>query len=280
MLIRSQSLFVTILLFITISGNAQNKTPYGNNPDAGNYFAVNGIKLYYEIYGQGQPLLLLHGNGGSIASRANIIDIYAKKYRVIAVDSRCHGNSGCMAGDLDYDLMANDIYLLLNELKVDSAFIWGHSDGAIIGLIMAYKYPVKVKKLLATGANIVPDSTALQPELVEMMKMYPKVSDTLERKRIKLMVFHPNMTWEQLHQIKAQVLIMAGDRDAVRNEHTLNIFKAIPNSQLCIIPGATHFAYEEQPELFNYFFKNFFEKPFRTPSTVEIMRQVASQILK
>jgi pimeloyl-ACP methyl ester carboxylesterase len=241
---------------------------------------VNGIKLYYEIYGQGQALLLLHGNGGSIAGRANIIDLYAKKYKVIAVDSRCHGNSGCMAGDLDYDLMANDIYLLLNELKVDSAFIWGHSDGAIIGLIMAYKYPVKVKKLLATGANIVPDSTALQPELVEMMKMYPKVSDTLERKRIKLMVYHPNMTWGQLRQIKAQVLVMAGDRDAVRNEHTLNIFNAIPNSQLCIVPGATHFEYEEQPELFNYIFRNFFEKPFRTPSTVEIMRQVASQILK
>lgn len=280
MLRRTNILFVTISLFFVISGKTQNTIPYGNNPGAGKYFSSNGTKIYYEIYGQGQPFLLLHGNGGSIASRAKIIGMLSQKYKVIAVDSRCHGKSDCMAGDLDYDIMANDVYLLLNEIQVDSAFIWGHSDGGIIGLIIAYKHPEKVKKLLATGANIIPDSTALQPELVEMMKMYPRIKDTLTQKQVKLMVFHPNIHWEQLNQIKAPVLIMAGDRDAVRNEHTLHIFEAIPNSQLCIIPGATHFLFDEQPGLFNYYFTNFFEKPFRMPSTVEIMRKVASQMIK
>jgi pimeloyl-ACP methyl ester carboxylesterase len=273
-------LLVTTFLFFVISGNTQDTIPYGNNPAAGKYFSSNGVTIYYEIYGQGQPLLLLHGNGGSIASRANVIGALSKKYKVIAIDSRCHGKSGCMAGDLDYDMMANDIYLLLNEMHVDSAFIWGHSDGGIIGLIMAYKYPEKVKKLLVSGANVVPDSTALQPELVEMMKMYPRISDTLVQKQIRLMIFHPNIKWEQLAQIKAPVLVMAGDRDAVRNEHTLHIFESIPNSQLCIVPGATHFFFNEQPELFNYYFTNFFEKPFKMPSTVEMMRKVASQMIK
>jgi len=280
MLVRTTLVFVTMFLFFVITGNTQDTIHYGNNPATGKYFSSGGTKIYYEVYGQGPPMLLLHGNGGSIASRANIIGNLSKKYKVIAVDSRCHGKSDCMSGDLDYDIMARDVYLLLNHLQVDSAFIWGHSDGAIIGLIMAYKYPQKVKKLLASGANIVPDSTALQPELVEMMKMYPRISDTLVQKRVRLMIFHPNIKWEQLKEIKAPVLIMAGDRDAVVGEHTLHIFESIPNSQLCIIPGATHFFYDEEPALFNYYFTNFFEKPFRMPSTVEIMRNVASQMLK
>jgi len=280
MLLRMSKLFVTALLFFVVSGKGQNAIPYGNNPAAGKYFSSNGIKIYYEIYGEGQPLLLLHGNGGSIAGRASVIDTYSKKYKVIAVDSRCHGKSSCMAGDLDYNMMASDMNLLLNELHIDSAFIWGHSDGGIIGLIMAFKYPAKVKRLLTTGANIVPDTTALQPELVQMMKMYPQLKDTLMQKQIKLMVFNPHITWNELSQIKAPVLVMAGDRDAIRTEHTVNIFKAIPNAQLCIVPGATHFVYEEQPDLFNYYFRNFFEKPFQMPSTVEIMRKVAAQMMK
>jgi len=93
----------------------------------------------------------------------------SEKYRVIAIDSRCHGKSGC-SKELNYEMMASDVNALLNELKVDSTFIWGHSDGGIIGLIMGYKYPAKVKRLVASGANIVPDNSALEPVIVEMMK--------------------------------------------------------------------------------------------------------------
>ncbi len=127
---------------------SQNQVPYGNNPAAGKYALVNGIQLYYEVYGEGSPLLLLHGNGGSIASRSTQISAYEKKYKVIAVDSRCHGKSGCSIGELTYEQMAADINALLEQLHIDSLYIWGHSDGAIIGLIMGYKYPKKVKNLL------------------------------------------------------------------------------------------------------------------------------------
>lgn len=251
---------------------------YGKNSQVGKFANVNGIQLYYEVYGEGQPLLLLHGNGGSIAGRANLIPELAKKYKVIAVDNRCHGKSGC-SKELNYELMASDINGLLNQLKIDSAYIWGHSDGGIIGLIMGYQYPAKVKKLVATGANVQPDNTALEPFIVEMMKNYKAIPDTLMQKHIRLMVEHPNIVFSDLGKITAPVLIMAGDRDAVLLEHSVKIFKAIPNSNLCIVPATTHFISDEKPNLMVYWLKEFFDKPFSKPSTVEWARKVAAQLM-
>jgi pimeloyl-ACP methyl ester carboxylesterase len=269
-----------IILCFLQPANAQSTTPYGNNAVAGNYAFVNGIKMYYEVYGEGQPLLLLHGNGGSIGSRVNEIPQFAKKYKVIAVDSRCHGKTECKTGDLNYEMMASDVNELLNKLGIDSCFIWGHSDGGILGLIMAYSYPSRVKKLLTTGVNVFPDTTALFPKLVELSKMYPMLPDTMMQKHIKLTVFHPNISFEKLKIIKAPVLVMAGDRDAVREEHTIKIFQSIPNAQLSIIPGATHFIANEKPALFHLLFSDFFDNPFTMPSTVQIMQQYAERLIK
>jgi pimeloyl-ACP methyl ester carboxylesterase len=224
--------------------------------------------------------LLLHGNGGSIGSRVNEIPQFAKKYKVIAVDSRCHGKTECKTGDLNYEMMASDVNELLNKLGIDSCFIWGHSDGGILGLIMAYSYPSRVKKLLTTGVNVFPDTTALFPKLVELSKMYPMLPDTMMQKHIKLTVFHPNISFEKLKIIKAPVLVMAGDRDAVREEHTIKIFQSIPNAQLSIIPGATHFIANEKPALFHLLFSDFFDNPFTMPSTVQIMQQYAERLIK
>jgi pimeloyl-ACP methyl ester carboxylesterase len=273
-------LFVIIIIAVPLLVSAQNTVPYGNNPAAGKYAVVNGIRLYYEIYGEGQPLLLLHGNGGSIASKAPEIPIFAKKYKVIAVDSRCHGKSECKIGDLNYDIMASDINELLNQLKIDSCFIWGHSDGGILGLIIAINYPDKVKKLVTTGANIQPDSTAIFPELIAMEKMYPMLPDTLQQKQIKMMIYYPNISFDRLKEIKAPVLVMAGDRDAIREEHTIKIFQHIPNAQLCIVPGATHFFSNEKPQLFHMLVSEFFEKPFTKPSTIQIAQQMVQQMMQ
>ena len=275
---RLMAWFVTILC-ISLSTVAQNTTTYGNNASAGKYALVNGIKMYYEIYGDGQPLLLLHGNGGSIGSRANEIPYFAKKYKVIAVDSRCHGKTECKTGDLNYEMMAADVYELLNQLKIDSCLIWGHSDGGILGLIMAYTYPNKVKKLITTGANVQPDSTAIFPELIAMEKMYPMIQDTMMKKHIKLVIYHPDISFDKLKLIKAPVLVMAGDRDAVREEHTVKIFQSISNAQLCILPGSTHYIANEKPILFQMLALDFFDKPFAKPSTVEIMKKYAAQMM-
>jgi len=252
--------------------------PYGKNAQAGSFAKVNGIQLYYEVYGQGEPLLLLHGNGGSIAGRANLIPELTKNYKVIAVDSRCHGKSGC-SQELNYELMASDVNALLNQLKLDSVYVWGHSDGGIVGLIMSYKYPAKVKKLVASGANIQPDAAALEPYIVEMMKNYKEIPDTLMQKHIRLMVEHPHIDFSELGRITAPVLIMTGDRDAVLLEHSVKIFKAIPNSNLCVLPATTHFIADEKPGLMLYWLKEFLGKPFRKPSTVDWAKQAAAQLM-
>jgi pimeloyl-ACP methyl ester carboxylesterase len=258
---------------------AQQKIQYGKNASAGGTVNLNGTTVYYETYGTGQPLLLLHGNGGSIASRSSQIPEYAKRYKVIAVDSRCHGNSGCPPGDLTYEQMAADVNALLDHLKIDSCYIWGHSDGGIVALIMGYQYPKKVKKMLVSGANVLPDSTALFPTLIELMKMYPMLPDPMMQKHLKLMVEHPHLSYAALGKIQAPVLVMAGDRDAVREEHTLRIFQAIPRAQLCILPGTTHYVADERPVLFSVLLFDFFEKPFAMPSTVQIAQQMAQQMM-
>ncbi|AEE51533.1 alpha/beta fold hydrolase [Haliscomenobacter hydrossis] len=263
---------------LTCSGMvAQPRIPYGNNPQVGKYADINGIKMYYEVYGQGQPLLLLNGNGGSIRSRSQEIPVLAEKYQVIGVDSRCHGKTGCMAGDLNYEMMTDDVAALLDHLKIDSCLIWGQSDGGIMALIMGYRFPHKVKKMIVTGANVLPDTSAIFPDIYNMMLEYPAIPDSMQRKHTKLLVDHPHISGEQLGQIKAPVMVMAGDRDAIRPEHTLRIFESIPNSQMCILPGATHFLVREKPQLFQAILADFFEKPFQMPSTVEIMNRIAEQ---
>lgn len=269
-----------VLLFWLLAAAlpGQNAIPYGNNPAAGQFVEVNGIKMYYEIYGEGQPLLLLHGNGGSIGSRSREIPQFASHYRVIAVDSRCHGKSGCATAELTYEQMAADVDALLDRLGVDSCYVWGHSDGGILALLMGIHYPDKVSRMLVTGANLQPDTTAVFPELVALVGEFRQQPDTMLRKHMTLVAEHPHIEFSALRNVSAPVLVMAGDRDAIREEHTVRIYQSLPNAQLCILPGTTHFVSREQPALFMQIALNFFEKPFQKPSTVAIMRQMAEQM--
>ena len=136
-------------------------TAFGKNEVAGKYLKVNGIKMYYEIYGQGEPLLMIHGNGGSISSFENQIPYFARKFKVIAVDSRAQGKSVDLQDTLSFEMMADDFSVLLDKLKLDSCNVLGWSDGGINGLLLAIRHPEKVKRLAITGANLWPDSTAI-----------------------------------------------------------------------------------------------------------------------
>lgn len=246
---------------------------YGNNPKAGNYCNNNGSKVYYEVYGEGKPVVILHGNGGSIRGRASYIDELSKKYKVIAIDNRCHGKSECPTGYLTYEQMAADVDKVLEQLRIDSAFIWGHSDGGIIGLLVAIHYPKKVKKLLATGANLRPDSSAIEPSLFPLLSFMEKQvkTDSIRYKQFLLLVEQPNIPLSDLQKIKGDVLIMAGDRDAIRVEHTMEIFKNIPGALLCILPGTTHFVYADRPQWFKEIMYDFFDNPPRRTTTAELM---------
>ena len=267
-----------VIIALMGTTNSFSQTPnfeYGDNANAGHYATVNGIKMYYEIYGEGQPLLLLHGNGGSIKGHAGRIEYFKNKYQVIAIDSRAHGKTEDIGDSLTYKNMTKDINALLEYVNIDSCYIWGQSDGGIIGLRLAFDYPDKVKMLAVFGANVTPDTTALFPSLVNMInKIKETTTNNHEKRLMKLMIFQPQIGFNELSKIDIPVLIMSGDRDAIRLEHTLNIFNHIENSNLFIMPGATHFGSYEKSDLFNVVLEDFFSKPFSKMSTIEFLNNI------
>jgi len=153
-----------ILQLLMLTACAQEKTiDYGNNPAAGRYYNIRGIKMYCEVYGKGKPLLLIHGNGGDISAFGKNIPYFSKKYMVIAVDSRAHGKSTDPRDSLSFEMMADDFAALLDAMHIDSSYVIGWSDGGINALLLAMRHPDKVIRLASTGANLWPDSTAFAP---------------------------------------------------------------------------------------------------------------------
>jgi pimeloyl-ACP methyl ester carboxylesterase len=255
------------------------KIPYGSNPNVGKYLKVNGINLYYETYGEGEPLLLIHGNGGSIINMGYQIEYFSSGYKVIIPDCRGRGKSGMNTDSLTYDQMTLDLILLLDALGIDSCDVIGWSDGGIIGLFMGMNYPQKTKKIVAMGANLWSDSTALYPWVIEWIQTSRAEADRMRRnqetsrdweviyQRMALMDDQPNITLPELHKIQSPVLIVAGDKDAIKEEHSVLIYQNIPKAQLWIIPGGTHFAPIRQHELFNETVGRFIRAPFARPDS-------------
>lgn len=254
---------LTLFPCLSCSFAQSNGVNYGSNPKAGHYATVNGIQLYYETYGSGTPLVMLHGNGGSINAFKYQIPFFEKYYKVIAIDSRLQGKSGGSPDNISYDLMASDFCVLLDQLHIDSAYVLGWSDGGIDGIIMAMKCPGKVKRLAVSGANVVPDSTALSNTDIMEMKDFVAHNTTAPKKAIalnKMMIDQPNIPFVDLRQIRCPVLVMAGDHDIIKPEHTLKIFQSIPLASLCIFPDSNHGVCQQHPELFNQTVLTFFTK--------------------
>lgn len=276
-----------ILFSVLIFGvsNAQVKmnfkfdTPYGNNEEAGKYVTINGAKIYYEEYGKGEPLLLIHGNGGSIRSMGNQIDHFKTKYRVIIADNRGQGKSELKTDSLTYTQITRDWDRLVNYLKLDSINIIGWSDGGIIALKMGISGKSKIKKIVAMGANLRPDSTAVNSWAVkDVMKSKRMVESKIQKKDttenwniqkqlLGLLGDQPNISVKDLSKINAKVLIIAGDEDIIKNEHTLEIYNNIPKAQLCIMPGETHYSPASNPKLFNAIVDRFLSEPFKRPDS-------------
>ena len=267
-------IFNSAFAFLTLCTNAQQQTTikYGDNKEAGGYKVINGIKMYYEIYGSGKPLVLLHGSGGSIRNAKPKIDYFKQYFKVIAIDSRAHGKSiDSTTKNLTYEQMAYDIKVLLDSLNIDSAYVSGQSDGGILGLILAINYSNKISKLVAYGANLFPGKKAIFDEIDNLVLDTLKVTKNFNTRRLfSLLAYQPNITEKDLKKIKCPVLIMSGDRDAIRLEHSIKIFNSIPNSNLFIMPGATHFGSIEKPELFNLVLLDFLNRPFSKVSTVDL----------
>jgi len=244
---------------------------YGANPAAGSTFTHDGVKLYFEVYGAGEPLLLVHGNGGSIADLRAQIAHFRKRYRVIAMDSRDQGKSGDSPDKLTYERMTDDLAALLDHLKVGPANVLGWSDGGIEALLLGIRHPAKVKKIATMAANLNPSESALYPEVIALVRSMIEATPAADRntpqrrRELKVtgtMLDEPNIEIKALEAITAPTLVLAGDHDIIRDEHTVAIYQHIPNSQLAIFPNATHMVLYDDPALFNATVERFFRTPF------------------
>jgi pimeloyl-ACP methyl ester carboxylesterase len=276
-----------LCLFVTIQVTAQDmnkiaedfqkamsdpKSPYGNNKLAGKYYTIRGIRMYCEVYGKGQPLLIIHGNGGSINNFIYQVPYFSKKYKVIIADSRAQGKSTDTGDSLSYEMMADDYAALLDVMKVDSAYVIGWSDGGINALLLAIRHPEKVKKMAITGANLVPDTTAVPKQIWDMvmpaltaLKIKANKTDAEKNslKLFRLLAEQPHIPLTDLQKITCPALVIGGDHDVIKEEHTMLIYKNIPRSYLWILPGSGHSTPVVFKDDFNKVVDRFFSTPYR-----------------
>ncbi len=236
--------------------------------------------MYYETYGQGAPLLMLHINGGSMKVFSNQIPYFAKHYQVIAVDTRAHGRSIDAGDSLTFEMMADDFNALLDSLHLDSCFVIGWSDGGISGLLLALRHPEKVKKLVVSGPNLWPDTTGLVPFIFHYLE---RSADSLRRlsatpeiknqlKIVELDLLEPHMTLEQLHAIRCPTLVMGGDHDGIPSLHLWQISQNIPLSYLWIVPNSGHSVAIYKKDQFNAVVGDFFRQPYRKIEGLNVLQ--------
>jgi pimeloyl-ACP methyl ester carboxylesterase len=232
--------------------------PRGNG---GHRIAVDGVTIYYETFGGGPPVLVLHGGLGSLVEMRYQIESLARNHLVIAPDSRGHGRSTDSPDPLSYAEMAEDMRALLDRLAIRRADIVGWSDGGIIGLTLALRYPARVGRLVVIGANF--DPTGLvslpppgspvppAPRLYRWTAPDPAHWPALYRKVAAMWRTQPHYALQELGTIGSPTLVMAGEFDAIRRAHTDALAAAIPGAQEYIIPGATHRAPQTHPAAVN-----------------------------
>ena len=219
------------------------------------YSDVNGLKMYYEIYGQGKPLVLVHGGGSTIQTNfGKIIPLLAKNRNVIAVELQAHGRTSDRNADLSFEQDADDVAMFLKNINIGKADIFGFSNGGTTTLQIAIRHPEIVDNIIVASAlakrNGVPEwfwgfmEEAKLDNMPEQLKVgYKAVSSDpnglqiMHDRDVKRMVNFKDIPDEQLRSIKAPTLIIIGDKDVITPEHAIELHRQIANSQLAIIPG-------------------------------------------
>ncbi|NML69096.1 alpha/beta fold hydrolase [Chryseobacterium sp. RP-3-3] len=225
---------------------ASENSVYGKNESSGNYLELKDAKLYYEIYGEGESLFLLHGNSGSIKDFYQQIPVLSKHFKVIVVDTRGQGKSADTSErDFTYTQFADDVKALADKLGLKKINIAGWSDGGITGLEFALKYPENLNKLIAIGANAFPQG--VDERLVSHMKnqlhvlnIENKPEKFNERRLVTIMLKEPHISKKDLSKIQNPVLVIAGDKDVIKQDHSEMMAKEMPHAELKIYKNATH----------------------------------------
>jgi pimeloyl-ACP methyl ester carboxylesterase len=229
----------------------------------GQYVTVNGLKMYYEVQGTGEPLVLLHGAFGWATAYPTL----AKGRQVIAVELQGHGHTADIDRPLSYEQMADDTAALLKELKIEKADVFGYSMGGNVGLALAIRHPKLVRKLAINGSHHGKLEDAYDPETFRQFKSLPpdfappvlkdpydkvapdpKKWPTLVAKIKAMGLEFQGFSREDLKSIQAHVLVSLGDRDGVRLEHGVELYRLVPNAQLAVFPGADHLLLWQDPE--------------------------------
>ena len=201
------------------------------------YFTHGKITLHYEIYGNGYPLIMLHGNGEDITIFSKAIEKLESAFTIYAIDTRGHGKSSPIH-EYHYSDMADDLYAFITELGIGRPAIFGFSDGGIAALLLEIKHPGTAGSLIVSGANTTPRA----------LKLWFRISawNAFQRTRnklIDLMLSGPHISKEELQSIEVPVLVTAGERDLVKRSDTEAIASSIPDSTLMILPGEDHQSY-------------------------------------
>jgi pimeloyl-ACP methyl ester carboxylesterase len=227
---------------------------------------VRDIQMYYAVYGEGEPVLLIHGGLGHADVWGFQVPALAEGYQVIVADSRGHGRSTRSEQPFGYELMADDYLALLDHLGIDQAALVGWSDGGIIGLDIAIRHPERLSRLFAFGANYTPeglkasvaDDPVFNAAIARSGKDYARLSPTPDEfdafvaQISEMWATQPNYTQDRLRAITVPTVIFVGEHDeAIEPAHSAEMAALIPHSELVIMKDASHFALWQQPEAFN-----------------------------
>ncbi|MBQ8184901.1 MAG: alpha/beta hydrolase [Lachnospiraceae bacterium] len=226
------------------------------------------IQLHYTEAGLGEPLLLLHGNGEDNSYFFHQIEYFSKSRRVLAIDTRGHGQSPRGTAPFTLEQFSEDLLAFLDRQNIPKADILGFSDGGNIALLFALKYPERVNRLILNGANLEPKGVKIFVQLPIILgyhlaslfaKKSPKARKNAEL--LGLMVNEPHIAPAQLAKLQIPTLVIAGTKDMIRTGHTRLIAKNIPRAQLQLLPG-THFIANQSPAAFNRAVAEFLETDF------------------
>ena len=224
------------------------------------------IRLNYKQKGRGKTLILLHGNGENNGYFASQMDYFAKKYRVIALDTRGHGKSPRGKEPFTIRQFADDLADFMKEHSIKKASILGFSDGGNTALCFAAKYPELVDRLIVAGANLYPSGVkniALIPIKIwrKFVDLFSKIDwrAKLHSERLALVTNEPHISESELEKIHARTLVLGGTNDIIKTDHTKLISRCIPKAKLCLIPGG-HFISSRKPKIFNKAVLNFLEE--------------------
>jgi pimeloyl-ACP methyl ester carboxylesterase len=267
LLLASLALLVTLPAWANERWETLPPTPPSIATDRDGHAQVNGISVHYAIYGHGSPVIFLHGGLANTDYWGNQVAAVAAHHTVILMDSRGHGRSTRDARPYGYDLMADDVVALMDNLKISRADIVGWSDGAILGIDLAMRHKDRVGKVFAFAANTVTtglkDGVEKNPTFAAYIaragKEYversatPKEYDAFVEQIGKMWAEQPNWTDAELKTIDTPVLVVDGDHDeGIKLDHTVYIAATIPHAGLLILPNVSHFAFLQDPRQFNF----------------------------